>query len=1051
PKVPNRWLVTRRWDDGIRSWLVESDHIGDTGTVASLDPDASTATPTRMGRKHEITATSPWREPADRREPFLTALGPGLLTFSVFQPYNTDVFSIHDPLEDVTGDARVSYRVIGWYAQEDSDILRGDADFGDLMDELEWILPSGNGTPDRSLYAGSVLGIDWQPNGPIPKSDNPRPEQVIPAIGNSTAEACAELEGQYGGAGALDAEAARLFKAFTLGALEQLERCDGDLLVERAAHHSGFGPTPGGFAWRVVDRGDPDAETVLSAAEVARERRAEADIIATLNSKQRKLDAEERKLRDAQEYLFHLWSLSTRRFQPAFFTAQIRDKLRPDVDQSPAHRVATLTAEVKRMRAELPWSMDQDELADQARAYAAKLGMRASHVLQRVPLEPYEESSDPVLLLRGANLHAPLDRDTLLPCRVEDRLVKSVGPINESTVIGDVAQVNTTNFPSLVPALLAEFFILDRALAQGLDLGTAHGALPEYGTQPWQQPWQPLYLMWKADYIAIPFQEPDGTENWYFNGKRYEWTGNGNITHRIPVSGRQVLTPLSGYQNEGRLAAYANGRTDLDQEMVRSLRARIRRTDELSQRLDGLSAQIGQRINGSGLRPDGTLGALIADGDQGIPRPGNFPDEDDDDEWQASDFQELRAGQLEFTRIAIVDRFGRAVSLIDESVHFDIARPEAFVPDKEVGEIEQDRYAQLTPRLLQPGRLTFHFLDGATDEEVDLTAGTNPVCAWLIHNRLDQSIACYAPDGAALGDIRVVVGEGGRDEIKWNPLPDSPVPEFEDLADVSPHAYKFLDGVRRQGLTGFDALRRYLDDALAAIDPDGPDDTSLIFFFGRPIALVRAELGLELCGPPRKDVHWRTIFDQPEPRLGGYQWRVRLGEAAQIDDGLLGYVRDDDYDHIETALDTNDDGYLRSIGRGERLKLTFDGPRTVVTMLIDTRAAVHATTDILPAGTVFVPQEFTDQALAAMSVAFRAGPLLAPVQPGATEPDAVLVPHPATATGTWSWAEADGDHWPRSPMTTPNPAVWPQGTRPRIRTGFMMLDGAAAASREGTG
>ncbi|MFD9389892.1 hypothetical protein ACFWBB_03840 [Streptomyces sp. NPDC060000] len=1051
PLVPNRWLVTRRWDDGIRSWLVESDHIGATGTVSSLDPHTSTATPTRLGRKHELTATAPWHEPDERREPFLTALGPGLLAFSVYQPYNTDVFSLHDTLDDVTADARVSYRVIGWYAQEDSDILRSEGQFGDLMDELEWILPSGYGTPSRSLYAGTVLGIDWKPAGPVPPRENPHPDEVVVAIGNSTAEACAALEAHYGGTGALDADETELFKAFALGCLEQLDRCDGALFPERAAQHSGFGPTPGGFAWRVVDRGAADTAGSLSAVEAASERRAEADIVADLNIKQRELHAEEGKLRDAQEYLFHLWSLNKLHQKPAFFTEQIDSKLDLDVADSPAHQVATLTSRVNHLRTQLPWSMDQGELETQARQYAAGHGMRSARVLQRVPLDPYEESTDPVLLLRGARLHAPLDRDTLLPCRTEERLVKAVGPITELTVAGDVDRVNTAGLPALVPRLLAEFFILDRALAQGVDLGGAQGALPEYGTEPWSQPWQPLYLTWKANYVAIPFQEPDGTENWWFDCEgRYRWTGNGTITQRIEVSGRQVLTPTSGHQLEGRLATYANGRTDLDPEMIRSLRSQLRTVDQLSQRLDGLSAQISQRITGSGLRPDGTLGALIGDGDQGRPRPGNYPEEEWED-WEDSAFQELRSGQMEFTRLAVVDRFGRAVNLIDNPRHFDYARPNTFVPDAEVGEIEQDRFAQLSPRLLQPGRLTFHFVDDKTGQDVDVTPGANPVCSWLIHNRLDQSIACYGPEGAALGDIREVVGAGGRRTIEWNPLPGSPILHLDDLAPLSPHTHGFLCGVRRQGPSGFDALRKYLDHALAVIDPDGPDDTSLAYLFGRPIALVRAEIALELSGPARKDVHWRTIFDQPTPQLGSYQWRVRLGEAAQTDDGLIGYVRGDGYDHIETALETNEDGYLRSIGTGERLKLSFDGTRTGVTLLLDTRAAVHATTDLLPVRSVFVPQEFTDKALAAMAVAFRAGPMLAPVEPGTSGPDTVLAPHPATAIGAWSWTEREGDNWPRSPMSAPDPTTWPQGTRPRIRTGFMVLDDAAGASREGAG
>ncbi|MYW00470.1 hypothetical protein [Streptomyces sp. SID3343] len=731
----------------------------------------------------------------------------------------------------------------------------------------------------------------------------------------------------------------------------------------------------------------------LSAAEAARERAAEAGVIATLNTKQRELDAEERRLKAAREYLFHLWALNKLRDKPAFFTEQITTKLDPDLDGSPAHDVDTADTRVTALRAALPWSMDQDELNTQAREYAAEQGMRTTRVLQRVPLDPYEEATDPVLLLRGAHLHAPLDRDSLLPCRTEERLVTAVGSITELTVAEDVARVNTAGLPALVPKLLAEFFILDRALGQDLDLGQAQGTLPEYGTEPWRQPWQPLYLTWQANYVAIPFQEADGTGNWVFDGNRYHWTGNGTLTHRIPVSGRQILTPTSGHQLEGRLAAYANGRTDLDQSMVRALRSQLSETDELSQRLDGLSAQIGQRITGSGLRPDGKLGELIADGDQGAPRPGNFPQEDwEGGDWEDSDFQELRSGHLEFTRVTVVDRFGRAVGLIDNPLHFDYARPTTFVPDEEAGEIEQDRFAQLSPRLLQPGRLAFHFVDGRTGQEVDVTAGANPVCAWLIDNRLDKAIACYGPEGAALGDIRVVVDANGQPKVDWNPLPGSPVLEFDDLAAVSPHAHDFLKGVHRQGKEGFDALRGYLSDALTAIDPDGPDDASLAYFFGRPIALVRAELALELLGPVRKDVHWRTIFEQPTPELGGYRFPVRLGEQGQIDDGLLGYVYEDDYDHIETTLETGADGYLRSIGTGERLKLSFDGPRAAVTLLLDSRAPVHATTDILPVGSVFVPQEFTDRALAEMSVAFRAGPLLAPVEPDTSGTDTLLAP-----------------------------------------------------------
>lgn len=1038
PLVPNRWLVTRRWEGGMRSWLVESDHVGlDTGTVSCLDPRQGEPTVSRLGRKHELTARQAWTEPEDRCEPFLTALGSGLLTFPVYQPYNTNVFSLHDRLDDVTSDARISYRVIGWYAEESADVLSRDLEFGALMDDLEWLLPTAFGAPRRSVYAGSVLGVDWRPQGGIPDSDNPHPDDVVVAIGNSTAEASAALEEQTQGAGALDAGQARLFKAFALGCLDELDRTDGDLFPDRAAHSSGFGPAPGGFTWRVVDRAD---HTTRSQRTRSHPRTAQ-DVLAELNTRQAELDREIHELTAAREHLFHLWSLSREPQQPADFPDWVRDQLDPDVPGSAAHRVAESAAKVAALTTDVPWSQEQEQVESLAREYAAAHGLPAGYVLQRVPLEPYDEAADPVVLLRGANLHAPMSRETSLPCRVEERLVRAVGPVNEYTVAADIAQVNTVGLPAIVPALLTEFCVLDTALARGLDLADADGALPEHGIRPWRQPWQPLFLLWTADYTPASFHD------WQFDGTRYRWLGTGDMPFATAASGRQIITPTAGFDLSGKLAAYANGRTDLSADTITGLRTQLLGTDQLSQRLDGLSAQIGQRRTGSGLRPTGKLANLIADAEGAAPRPGTLPQEEWEDP-EPSDFQELRAGHLMFTRLAVVDRFGRAVSLIDDPAHFTAIRPHTMEPDHPVGEVEPDRFVQLPPRLLQPARLTFHFVDGHTGDQVDLTAGANPVCAWLLHNRLDRSLVCYAPDGTALGDLRVVLVPSGEREVVWTSLPDAPITDFDQLADLSRHAHALLAGVIRQGPAAFDALRTTIDDALSAIDPDGPDDAGLAYFFGRPLALVRARLTLELCGPPRRDVNWSNVVrDDVEPELIGYEWTIRLGEAAQLDDGLVGYALDGDYDHFDTVVEPvgGSDGYLRHIDRGQRLRLTLDGKPAEVTMLLDSRAAVHATTEILPVGEVFVPQEFTDQALEAMAVAFRAGPLLAGTAPDETGDPLLIVP-PAGTTGSWSWAERDDAGWSTTTVTTPEPNRWPHARDLRIHTGFMVLDHAVQAS-----
>ena len=93
-------------------------------------------------------------------------MGPGLLTFSVFQPYNENVFSLHDPLEPgIDGRGPAQLPVAGWYAEPDSDILAGPAlkDFADLLHRLKWSLAPGFRQPSRSVYTGRALGIGWKP------------------------------------------------------------------------------------------------------------------------------------------------------------------------------------------------------------------------------------------------------------------------------------------------------------------------------------------------------------------------------------------------------------------------------------------------------------------------------------------------------------------------------------------------------------------------------------------------------------------------------------------------------------------------------------------------------------------------------------------------------------------------------------------------------------------------------------------------------------------------------------------------------------------------
>ncbi|MEU5213668.1 hypothetical protein [Streptomyces sp. NPDC020742] len=1054
PLVPNRWLVVRHTDStrGLKAWVVESDYLDPMdGTVSFQAPDSEEPAATLIGKCHELTG--PWREPAARREPFLTAIGPGLLTFSVFQPYNSNVFSLHDTLLDtpegeLPAQERLSYFVAGWYAQPDSDILAATDDLAALLERLRWTPPVGSGSGIRaSVYTGTVLGLDWNLTGPVPDSPCPRPADVTPIVSNSIAEAVAELSAQADGEGALSADEADLFKAFLLGgidALEERDRPEADILTDRRAHDVAFGPVAGGYRWFIGERGEETGRATSRAA-----RAAEADTVAALNCRQAKHDTTEAELDAAREHLYHLWWLTHLYKKPSEFTSRIDDELDPSNPDGAAGRVVALARDLAAQRAELPWGKSEADLAARIDTLYPAYGAQAARRLIRVPAEDFEYSADPVLTLEGANLHAPLTRDTALPCRTPERVVTRASGTSTADVAAIAAQINLTGQqPPCLPALLSEFLILDRALRSGA-IRDVTGTLPEYGTAPWAMPWQPLFLLWKAEYFPLPMRDGD-TAHWDFvDASRYQWNGSGEPGEPLTVYGRQMLAPTAGHIIDGTLQSYARVRDQLPADAVRSVRAQARNANYLSQTLDGFGAALAQRQPLAGLQPTGELATLIGNGDYPPPNPGAQKASPWDPEEPASTFQDLRAGQLAFLNLAVVDRFGRAVNLITSQPEM----PDTMRPAHPVSNYDSDRLVELAPRLLQPARLRFDFLAATTDQDTELTPGANPVCAWLLHNRLDQSLVVHAPDGAALGELRVILNTSRQREVSWSPLPGSEMTRFEQLETFSRHTYQLLNAVKTRGEQTFDAFRATLDGTLETIDPDGPADPGLGFLIGRPLALVRTRLTMNLRGPLRTDVSWYNLFDPAPSQLLTYPWAIRLGEAGQSDDGLIGYVLDDDYEHFETVIPPTAGGgqYLRPIGDKPRLELDFgENSTAVATMLLDPRAAVHATTDILATKRVFVPQEFTDQAIARMAVNFRTGPLLASTTalrgPQGESEETALMPAPAGVIGTWTWSENRGGTWQKLPILSQDPYDLPLD-EPEIRSGFLTLDNAVAHSR----
>ncbi|MEU7136323.1 hypothetical protein [Streptomyces sp. NPDC046261] len=1094
PLVPNRWLVVRHVQGSpelTTGWVVESDCLDrQNGTSRFLhpvrpdvrDPAAtpyrSTIIPTKIGRAHGIgPAGAAWSEPADtseaRKELFLTAVGPGIMTFHAYQPYHENVFSLHDPLTGIQGQADLDYQIVGWYSDPAQEELRrrlgaAGATVDAVLAGLGWTvddLPAG-WTPGSTTYCGRALGVRWTP-GTLPDSDRPGKNDVRDkiAVGSSADEAHTQLIAASGH-DTLAATDPALLHALGSGLLDTLDGPDGPVRTGQALHKSWFRRLPGGTLWRLADTtdkgnasGDPKSVTWTGVDPEHEE------WLARLNSAQSAYDEKQRDVTALQQRLYALWWTHGLPLIPRQYTReQFRAEIDPANPDGLAARVAGELADLRRLREAVTALVDGHTLP-------------AHYELRKETLPPFYQVTDPTVVLAGAKSHTAhraLNADGALVCRTPAQILGGIAP--GAPLPAPFASLKASGLPPVAAALLGEFLhILDPAHTGGL----APGILPE----PWRQPWKPLLFQWTVRHWPVPYGD-ENHPNWTFDGTHYAVRDGSAAGAPVEITGRRFLVPLPQHTLGSALERHAADHPDADvAAALDAAAADIKGLDLLSQRLDGLTDAFALRDPAPSLSPPGAIGRLVGDAFSHLPDPGALPEPFKG--WLPSGFQQIRAGQFELVRLSIVDAFGQTLDVLlpgDAGTllpHIgDSLRPTGAVVRQEL----THQLVQLPPRLLQPARLRFDFVDEHDDTRlVDLTAHTTPVGAWIVPNYVDRSLLCYAPTGEPLGELRLELREDSTGSVAevvgWGPLPDSGTRTIDDLRTTRPQLHAFARELAAKGPDAFTDLMATVDRALAGIDPGNPyGDEVLGALLGRPLALVRARLGFELDGLPVSDAGWQYALDWKTPtewrtRPGGrpappqiahldYRWPIRLGNAGQQGDGLIGYFTENDYETfhaVTTPGGTARTDYVAKIGADAKWPaLPADNTaQTHLTLLLDPQAAVHATTDVLPVTELRLPTRFTRTAMAAMRVALRLSPVLTthrkvPAKDtgagsGADAPrfvDALALPHPTSPQGTWDWAELDtASEWTHRPIVQIDQDARLDEDGPVVRTGFLRLSG----------
>ncbi len=1124
PAAPNRWLVVRysglpAASRGVTGWVVESDCpnadspalylVDDTilqSWTASGDPRRvqgaqdvrrvaqanNGALVAQIGLPFPLTASGGWSERAAGTSSFLTAVAPGNILFSRYETHCANVFTFYDAMTGVAEGDLVTYLVVGWYAHAADDVLTTTTPTA-----LGWAVPAGF-APTASVYQGLALDVPWLPSaGTTPPSPlDGLTGNVHVGVGNTTVDAFTALV-----AGRLDRPAAvDLLQAFHYGLLPELEAINGPDLLATAVHQAAFGSQPGALSWEIVDTTGDGATADLSPTVAA--------WLADLNEAQATLDTAQTSLDAHRWALYALWW----KWQKGLYQSEIvpLDGFDPDAYEAAVRTTlpGLLSADHAAVSAQLPkvpqpvvqpGDTRQQSFERGIADLAAARGLGAGMALRAVTGSRSWRSADPVVVLSGINPGPLPDPSATLPCR---RTGDLVAELHVGTTPVGAAQLGAARpalpaaaavaLPAFVSAFVLEAFLLDPASAGAIARATGlqpaavtaavtgHPAasypgevLPAKGLATWAlQPWQPLAMEWQVGWVSIPDQT-SGVDNWAFDGTDYSYTGpfgpfaSDSAAPVQAVGGISPLTPEAQFTFRARLQKFVddfvtgNPNAPADAEALAALETAIDQAGSwkfMSQALVGLGDIVAARDTRAHTGPDSTIAAAVAGRAAGVPYIPNGPE---------PRFDPLRQGQLAVQFLLVYDTFGQVLQIVGGTGSAD---PQNFVPtvdpalrpDKPVITRNPGRLVELRPRLQQPSRLDVAFVD-ARDDTVAVVAGgpANPVAAWLLPNHLDDGILLYAPDGRALGEVRLLADAAGTRTAQWQPPPHDPI-TLDDVRALAPHLAAMITAPAFTAATAFQTLLTTIDTTLWSVDPLGDRaDQNLSVLVGRPLALLRVGARLSVDGQPlAAQSDWPNVWPPPAPDFLTRKFEVRLGDLAGRQDGLVGFFTGDDYGTFNSVAAPDPEvtqGYVRQIGpigrtdNGNWLTLRYgDAAPTYLSLLVDPRAAVHFVTGILPTKALTLPDTFVRGALSQLELTFRIGSLLthseqSPATGDAPPafPESMWLPHPTEQAGAWSWWEPDratGSGWASYGLLRATADARLKDYASTLRDGFLQFD-----------
>ena len=591
-----------------------------------------------------------------------------------------------------------------------------------------------------------------------------------------------------------------------------------------------------------------------------------------------------------------------------------------------------------------------------------------------VPNDPVVLVSGPALKPKGT--YTPAQSDTL-PCRVTGQEVleytydiengkhgNKVAADERIKALG-IGKESLAALPVFAQRLFSEAALLEDIIKAGRkpeDIGWRMRPAPSDRSLPrisgrmpaalsvWDwihNPWIPVYLTWEYEWLS---DYPSGTDKGNLAGfEAAKWRVEGDSKDarsdawkyrrqvdlfrdaQPPAQPASENQTYEGYALLARPTFLALAEKLRDEpkiptrvkEIAESLQALLKEP-MLSQALAGFHDALIMRRVGDQLPPlDYKRFAKGPDKDKFFLDPiHNAKDRFDCSPSTTWPFYPIRAGRVKLQKVKIIDTFGQAIELDLKSETKCRASQRL---EAEARPAEPD-LIQLRPRSVCPMRL--NFAPAPAGNPATIAPASSPICGWVVPNQFDQNLTLYAANGKPLGALqkRFELKAGSQKmPYYWVDVPGTVDAHInhqaldKHLAKTieNPHLLDFAHYIRR--LTGDQSsdFSRLLDSALAATEQRVPEeDPGVSVLVGRPLALVRAEIRMEIPGLPafHQNLSWKargpdtairirqwletnglTQFPKDELNLlvtGGAEsvrWPVRLGDRWGSNDGLVGF------------------------------------------------------------------------------------------------------------------------------------------------------------------